>query len=197
MTAPSPIVPDDQAIGKSTGPYSVAEAAEHLGVTARAVRRYIARGYLSADRIRTVRGSEWRVLSLDVDRTRREDLSTDAQESELAEDHPDMTADRADRTTTDNYAQAKSPAAHATESAVVLRFLDILAERDRQIAKLQAERDEIAGRCAYFQGQAEAAREAMKLIEGPKPVPAETPATSRRWWQLWRREGGAAPQKLR
>ena len=76
-------------------------------------------------------------------------------------------------------------AAPGPSSDVVDRLLDRLDERDRRIEALERERAEIYGRTGYLQAQLEAARERIKLLEGPKDTQPGLSKT-RRWWQWWK-----------
>lgn len=60
MSEPVRLVPCDE--DQDRGGYTVIDVAERLGVTLRAVRRYIERGQLEAKRITTPRGIEWRSI---------------------------------------------------------------------------------------------------------------------------------------
>jgi hypothetical protein len=155
--------------------YSVAEAAEHFGVTPRAVRRYIERGQLAAKRLRTAKGIEWRITSLDLRRPPadstnhaedlRDESGDDRGQPQMAEDLPEPAQESA----------SPSP----QENAPLLRALEMIAERDRRIAELEEVRFQLAGQIGFYQAQLQAAQEEIKLLGAPRP--------RRPWWAFWHR----------
>jgi hypothetical protein len=177
MSEPVRLVPQDQ---NALEGYSVADVAKHLGVTPRAVRRYIERGQLDAERTVTPRGIEWRIVSLDLRRPSVESARKIEPVHAESEDGrgPDRTAGD------DLGPTVESPPA---ESPALLKVLDLLEQERRRNVELERERGELFGRLGYFQAQLEEARERIKLLEAPTPKSEASSSSQRRWWRLWRR----------
>jgi len=151
------------------GGYTVAEAARRLQVSEKTIRRHIKRGALQARMVHTVRGAEYRLDSLDI-----QEVSTVAQPGQP-------------RDTAVQLELAAEAMRLATEQARVI------AAKDEEIAHLQQERFELAGRLGYFQAELEHARETIKALHAPASAPVDEravapspPASERRpWWRIW------------
>jgi excisionase family DNA binding protein len=77
-------------------------------------------------------------------------------------------------------------------STLALQHEEAMRERDERIRLLEHERAELYGRLGTYQGQLEAARERLALLEMPGETPVRPESTSipdhrRPGWSLWRR----------
>ncbi len=178
--------------------YSVTEAARLLGRNERTIRKYIAKGWLPARRVRLERGLEYRVTDLTL-RPAAERWPDPAPVGP-GRHGPDRPGPQA-RAGEGHGPTSAGPLRAAGDSAALLRTLELLAaeraaaaERDQRMAALEQERFELAGRLGYFQAELEHARETIKALQAPVPEPPEPAPTTiaepeppprRSWWRFW------------
>ena len=145
---------------------SLAEAAEHLGVSERTVLRRIRKGQLQAHKADTPYGPGWRVTL---------DISPDGAPSTVP-------------TTPDNMPTTGDTAPTSPE---FMKMLEIVEEDRRLIDRLQRENQQMAGQLGFMQAKLQEAEKTIALLMAPKDEPLaepEPPADPVRvsWWRrLW------------
>jgi hypothetical protein len=70
-------------------------------------------------------------------------------------------------------------------SPTVQALLDVMREKDRQIASLQAERLSMAGQLGAFTERIQTLQHQVLMLEAPRPEPASDKPWP--WWAFWRR----------
>jgi hypothetical protein len=65
----------------------------------------------------------------------------------------------------------------------------VIEEQGRELARLQQERFEMAGRLGYYQAEVEHLRGELKALQAPQepiaPLPADAEPPHRPWWRFW------------
>jgi excisionase family DNA binding protein len=156
---------------------SVQEAAEHLGLNEKTVRRRIHLGQISAIKVPRPQGFEWRVYLDGIPQptleaaphsihlnTTPEALNTQADSSPV---QVDMQMDT----------QMGSPRVHMDSSPTQMDSNELL----RLVEKLHDENSQLAGQVGFLQAKLQDAQHQIKLLEGPKepePGRSKTP-----WWK--------------
>jgi excisionase family DNA binding protein len=134
---------------------SVQDAAAHLGVSERTIRRRIKAGQLAATQVPTSQGYEWRIHLNSTNEVDTPAVQVDSNAVQV-----DGTPD-----------QAKQEPTSTSESALV-RALDL-------VEKLQHENLELAGRVGFYQAKLQDAQEQIRLLSAPK----EQERPKGPWWK--------------
>lgn len=138
---------------------SVAEAAEHFGVSPKTIRRWIKGGRAKGVPMKTPQGYEWRV-------------------------HPDQVPVQVDNRVDTDDDQVDAQLDDQVVMAALALAEEVRSDKDRMWAdyqKLQQQNVELAGRCGYLQARLEAAERQVLALSPP----AETREGGDRapWWR--------------
>jgi excisionase family DNA binding protein len=164
------------------GSLSVQEAAEALGCSEKTIRRRIKAGSLTAHRLPTSQGYEWRVhLDGAIDQA---SPSPAVQLNGQGGNLPGG-ADQGDTHVPDHADSPAGPHSEASNEAL-LKALDF-AER------LQRENMELAGRVGFLQAKLQTAEDQILALSAGKAMPEQYEQTSdppvlaasRPWWKFW------------
>ncbi len=143
---------------------SVQEAATHLGIHEKTVRRRIKEGKIPALRVDLPQGYEWRVYP--------DGLPEDAQ----VNDHMDSSEEEVSAQVDDQVSTGEA----IPDSAAIIEVLRINE-------KLQEENRNLAAQLGFVSGQLFEARDRIALLMAPKDEPAPEPAASTEpkvsWWR--------------
>lgn len=166
---------EDQGVGAFLHGYSVAEAAQVLGVSEKTIRRHIKAGRLAATLFNGPRGPEYRIESLEL-----REPSAGAALSEEATAPGDTAGVAADSVQDSSPApsQAQELALAGLEGAASALLADLqaqLAAKERRIEELQQEKMQMAGQVGVLLERARHLEEQLKLLPPPKP--------KRSWWR--------------
>jgi excisionase family DNA binding protein len=164
------------------GSLSVQEAAEVLGCSEKTIRRRIKAGSLTAHRLPTSQGYEWRVH---VDGAVDQVTSLPAVQVNGQNGHLPGDADQVDTNPSGQVDSAPAPPNEAGNEALI-KALDF-AER------LQRENMELAGRVGFLQAKLQTAEEQILALNAGNAAPEQheqSPdppmrAASRPWWKFW------------
>jgi excisionase family DNA binding protein len=167
------------------GSLSVQEAAEAIGCSEKTIRRRIKAGSLTAHRLPTSQGYEWRVH---LDGVTDQVSPPPAVQLNGQDGHLPGDADQVDTHAEGNVHGTTAPQNEAANEAL-LKALDF-AER------LQRENMELAGRVGFLQAKLQTAEEQILALSAGEPIPEQheqapeppVPAVSRPWWKFWETE---------
>jgi excisionase family DNA binding protein len=170
-----------QGVGPFLQGYSVAEAAQVLGVSEKTIRRHIKAGRLAATLFNGPRGPEYRIESLELREPSAGQMESavvveQAAGPTLIETIASKKAETTTLTETPAAAIAQAELEGAT-TALVAELQGLLAAKDRQIEDLQQEKMQLAGQLGAVMERARHLEEQVKLLAAPAPKP------KRSWWQ--------------
>ncbi len=158
---------------------SVQEAAEHLGLNEKTVRRRIHLGQISAIKVPRPQGFEWRVYLDGIPQPTLEAaphpihqaLKTQVDSSLIQVDmHLDTPPIQMDT-------QMGSSRVHMDSSPIQMDSNELL----RLVEKLHDENSQLAGQVGFLQAKLQDAQYQIKLLEGPKePEPERSKMP---WWK--------------
>lgn len=151
------------------GSVSVQEAAQILGCSEKTIRRRIKAGTLTAHRLPTSQGYEWRVQ---LDGGTDQSLSSAAAQVDSQNDHIPSAAAQLDSQQNEPESAASAPLNSASNEAL----LKALAFAER----LQRENMELAGRVGFLQAKLQTAEDQiLALTPGPvEAAPDEEPVVA-------------------
>ncbi|MSQ33450.1 MAG: DNA-binding protein [Dehalococcoidia bacterium] len=162
---------EDQGVGAFLHGYSVAEAAQVLGVSEKTIRRHIKAGRFSATLFNGPRGPEYRIESLEL-----RVASAGAALLEEATAPGDTAGATADSFPAVGQAQELALAGLEGAATALLADLQVqLAAKERRIEELQQEKVQMAGKVGVLLERARHLEEQLKLLPPPRP--------KRSWWR--------------
>jgi excisionase family DNA binding protein len=194
---------------ESTDGWTIAEAAQQLGISTEALRKRLQRGQIRGYK----RGRQWFVLlgvSRSQDRTPgRQNGSPvhEAGQQDTRSSHQDSSSGRQDPGWTDEPLSSGQQDSRATQSEIaagpqdtivlqtgqgeraVLELVRLVRDQEHQITQL-------AGQVGYLQAQLHGTQEQLKALQAPTVEPQSlspqvsaeqsAPAPRRPWWLFWR-----------
>ncbi len=163
---------------------SVQEAAEHLDLNEKTVRRRIHLGQIPAIKVPRPQGFEWRVYLDGIPQpileaathpihlnTTPEALNTQADSSPVQVDT------QVDTPPVQMNTQVDTSRVHMDSSPIQMDSNELL----RLVEKLHNENSQLAGQVGFLQAKLQDAHHQIKLLEGPKELEPERPKTP--WWK--------------
>jgi excisionase family DNA binding protein len=160
----------DGSHGDGRQEMSIADAAEHLAVSERTIRRWIKSGTLQAYQVDTPNGPAWRV-----------------QVGGLPLHHPrhDARVDtpvKGAMSTVDVQGGQTVKGDEDETSALVT----LLEDERRERVALAQRNEQLAGQVGFLQAKLQDAEHKIALLDAPKDEPGEV-AERRPWWRFWGR----------
>jgi excisionase family DNA binding protein len=161
---------------------SVQQAAAHFGVSEKTIRRRIASGELTALKVPTAQGYEWRITPSG------EGVHLDNMRVQV-----DGTAVRLDSTTVQVPRQQEQPPA-TSENVALVRALELADRLQQENAQLAQTNVQLAGQVGFLQAKLQGAEEQVRLLT-VAPVPqveneglqlqqhAQNDQAYRPWWK--------------
>ncbi len=171
-TPPAPAGQVDGVPVNLDGSLSVSEAAAHFSVSERTIRRRIKDGSLTASKLPTTQGYEWRV-------------------------HLDGASDQIDGVSTRQPVNVDGSNVHVTGNSstqadpTIARALELIEriheDQTEELERLRRDNQQLAGQVGFLQAKLQEAEKTISLLMAPKdePEPEPTAEPDRRPW--WRR----------
>lgn len=181
----------DQGVGVFLRGYSVAEAAQVLGVSEKTIRRHIKAGRLSATLFNGPRGPEYRIESLEIAGPPSEaaDALEEPADSAPAEEPTiiaTITAEPVAEPVAEAIPQTDLPSAALAQAelegaagALVTELQSQVSAREQRIDELNQEKMQLVGQIGMLMERNRNLEQRLLLLEAPQPQPQP----KRPWWR--------------